>query len=87
MKAIRVRTHLDSDTVRIPELAGMVGKDVEITVAEAVHARVVRPATKPVKDIRELMGRWPGDVNDGFEEWYRAERHRQEPRVFRTLAE
>ena len=30
MKAIRVRTRLDSDTVHIPELAEMVGIDVEI---------------------------------------------------------
>lgn len=23
---------------------------------------------KPVKDVRSLMGGWPGDVDDGFEE-------------------
>lgn len=34
MTTIRVRTHLDSTTVEIPELDSMVGKDVEIVVKE-----------------------------------------------------
>ena len=34
MNAIKIHTHLESDTIRIPELQPMVGKDVEITVIE-----------------------------------------------------
>ena len=34
MTTIRITRHLDSDTIRIPELAPLVGKDVEITVRE-----------------------------------------------------
>ena len=34
MTTIRVRTHLDSTTVKIPELDSMVGKDVEIVIKE-----------------------------------------------------
>ena len=37
MSTIKVKTHLDSDTIRIPELQQFVGKDVEITVTEAVR--------------------------------------------------
>lgn len=34
MNAIRIRKHLDSDTLHLPELRGMIGHDVEITVVE-----------------------------------------------------
>ena len=34
MNAIKIHTHLKSDTVHLPELRPMVGKDVEITVRE-----------------------------------------------------
>ena len=34
MNAIRVKTHLTSDTVQIPELKDLIGKDVEIIVLE-----------------------------------------------------
>ena len=36
MTTITVRRHLDSDTLRIPELEPLVGKDVEITITEQV---------------------------------------------------
>jgi hypothetical protein len=31
---VRVRRHLDSDTIHLPEVSGLVGRDVEITVRE-----------------------------------------------------
>jgi hypothetical protein len=40
MNAITIHAHLDSDTIRIPELRPMIGKDVEITVRES-------PSTTP----------------------------------------
>jgi len=37
---------------------------------------------RPMKDPSELIGRWPGDVDDGFEEMIRElrqrDRHREE---------
>ena len=38
MAVVRVRRRLDSDTIRIPELKELVGKDVEIVVREASPA-------------------------------------------------
>ncbi len=34
MSTIRIRKHLDSDTLHLPELRAMIGQDVEITVVE-----------------------------------------------------
>jgi hypothetical protein len=34
MSAIRIRKHLDSDTLHLPELRNLIGHDVEITVVE-----------------------------------------------------
>ena len=34
MNEIHVHTHLDSDTLHLPELSVFIGKDVEITVRE-----------------------------------------------------
>ncbi len=44
---VRVRRRLESDTIRIPELKELVGKDVEIVVTEAEPAPR-RPA-KPLE--------------------------------------
>lgn len=42
MNAIRVLKHIDSDLVHIPELRGMLGQDVEITIRP--HAASADPA-------------------------------------------
>ena len=34
MNAIRIRTHIDSATLHLPEIKDMIGKDVEIIVIE-----------------------------------------------------
>ena len=34
MEAVRIHAHLDSDTLHLPELGALVGKDVEIIVIE-----------------------------------------------------
>ena len=34
MNAIRVKTHLESDTLYLPQLKALIGKDVEIIVLE-----------------------------------------------------
>ena len=38
MNAIRIRRHLDSETLHLPELRGMIGRDVEIIVRDDTHA-------------------------------------------------
>ena len=35
MPPIRIYTHVDSDTLHLPQLATLVGKDVEIVIREA----------------------------------------------------
>ena len=47
MEAIRIQTHLDSDTLYLPDLKPMIGKDVEIIIlaesrAEKRHAVEIR---------------------------------------------
>ncbi len=39
MNAIKIERHLDSETLHLPELRGLLGRDVEITVIEKTHAR------------------------------------------------
>jgi hypothetical protein len=34
MNAIRIHTHVDSDTLHLPQIKAMIGKDVEIIVIE-----------------------------------------------------
>src|SRR5690349_10973455 len=46
---IRIRKHLDSDTLHLPELRGMIGRDVEITVRDDASA-----ATAPTQGSGEF---------------------------------
>jgi hypothetical protein len=48
MNAIRIKRHLDSDTVRIPELKPFLGKDVEIIIRE-------QPPVDRAGALRELF--------------------------------
>jgi hypothetical protein len=41
MSAIRIRRHLDSETLHLPELRGMIGRDVEIIVRDEAHETTV----------------------------------------------
>jgi hypothetical protein len=40
MSAIRIRKHLDSDTLHLPELRNMIGHDVEITVRDETASEI-----------------------------------------------
>jgi hypothetical protein len=42
MSTIRIETHIESETLYLPQLRPLVGKDVEIVVHEK-HALVVQP--------------------------------------------
>jgi hypothetical protein len=46
METIRIRKRLDSETLHLPELRPMLGREVEIIVQDAVE-------TEPTKDISE----------------------------------
>ena len=39
-----------------------------------LKARIRQEGLKPVHDIAELLGGWPGKIDDGFEEWVRRRR-------------
>ncbi|HEY2587206.1 MAG TPA: hypothetical protein VGI81_15780 [Tepidisphaeraceae bacterium] len=43
MNAVRIRTRVDSETLHLPELREMIGKDVEIIVLEDKPAPKDRP--------------------------------------------
>ena len=62
MNAIKIRTRLESDTIRIPELQAMVGKDVVIIVIEESEA----PRGDLVKAL-EAFDHMPVDL-DALEE-------------------
>jgi hypothetical protein len=51
MNAIRVKAHIDSETLRLPELKPLIGKDVEIIVLEESRKRTkaAKKDTKPKK--------------------------------------
>ena len=52
MNAIRIRKHLNSDTLHLPELRGMIGHDVEITVVE--QPELTREAGRKFWQTRSL---------------------------------
>lgn len=65
MNAVRIRRHLDSPIPQLPELAPLIGKDVEIIALEDVPAGRTR---RPVR-FDDLKGGWPEDqLDDRFEE-------------------
>ena len=65
MNAVRVRKHVDSDTLHLPELRPMIGKDVEIIVIEDSEAP--RNAAPDVQKLRELAGQIDFDY-EAFEQ-------------------
>jgi len=56
MQTIRVKKHLDSETLVLPEIRSLIGKDVEITVVEYDTSE----ATKPLNgNFAETFGKYP----------------------------
>lgn len=66
MSVVRIRKRLDLPIPQLPELAPLIGKEVEIIAREQ---SVSAPgAHKPARFV-DLKGGWPEDqVDDGFEE-------------------
>jgi len=46
MRAIRVYRHVDSETLRLPELRELMGKDVEIVVLEGAERSSQQPVER-----------------------------------------
>ena len=79
MTAIRVKTHLESTTVHLPQLKPLVGKDVEIIVLEkSVSSKTRR--SKPFNWKKNFGRGWPGEKNDGFEKTLSRWRNQDKPR-------
>jgi len=58
MQVIRVRTHLDSETLRLPELKDLIGKDVEIVVMVQTPERTrVSSEKKDYSALAEVAGK------------------------------
>ncbi len=60
MNAIHIHRHLDSDTLYLPELKPLVGRNVEIIVVEEELRSTIRPGTgdweaaeKAARELRE----------------------------------
>lgn len=72
MNAIRVQRHLESETLSLPELKPLIGKDVDIIVVEKTNTQPPRvgKTPKPKKfDFKKHFGAgWPDKLDDGFEE-------------------
>ena len=78
MNAIRVRTKVKSETLRLPELKPLIGKNVEIIVLEEGASMLAQP--RPF-DFAKNFGRgWPGGKRDGFESAVRRWRRTDKPR-------
>lgn len=83
MSIVRIKTRVESDTLHLPELRSMIGKDVEIVVtdeSDSLHydesfwkgktldeLAAEQGITSPTP-FEKLLGRWPGEIDDGFEE-------------------
>ena len=87
MNAIRIDAHIDSETLHVPELKPMIGKDVEIIFLEKQKKRTKQPKKKSVQKTgwftRNFGAGWPDKKDDGFEEalgkWRRDDRLRELP--------
>lgn len=73
MAAVRIHKFLDAPIPHLPELAPMIGKDVEIIVLERSDARP--PSFVPAR-FDDLKGRWPEDeplqdFEEALDQWRR----------------
>lgn len=66
MNAVRILTHIDSETLHLPELRPFIGKAVELIVMDAPE----RPAAEPPARGKRLLGQDAGKIRiaDDFDE-------------------
>jgi hypothetical protein len=81
MPPIRIAKHLDSDTLHLPELRPLIGRDVEIIVRDAtvpavdewrngpsIEEIIRRQGVKPISSIADLAVPELRDAFEGFDE-------------------
>jgi hypothetical protein len=77
MKTIRIRKHIESETLNIPELREVMGKDVEIIVQEDTKATNAAALSltdladdqgKKALPFEKLLGKFTSDDFSGFED-------------------
>jgi hypothetical protein len=51
MKAVRIRKHIESETLHLPELSSLLGKDVEIIVIEDQGEQTGDQDLQPLFDL------------------------------------
>ena len=56
MNALRIRTHVDSETLHLPDLKQMIGKDVEIIV-------LVEPPDSTIPKRKRTLGSAKGMIS------------------------
>lgn len=87
MKSLKVKLHVDGETLRVPGLAAFAGKDVDVMVVESgngssIEALAQSRGVAPF-DFAANQGGWPGDLDDDFEStvvrWRREDRVRDLP--------
>ncbi|HWE92682.1 MAG TPA: hypothetical protein VG269_01800 [Tepidisphaeraceae bacterium] len=94
MNAVRIRKHLESQVLDLPEIAGMVGKTVEIIVLEdqqsataaergawnspTIGEQAAAQGTRPVQEFNSIVGGWPENQLNDGFETALDERRRQE---------
>ncbi len=60
MNAIRIKRHIDSETLTLPEISALIGKDVEIIFLEDEKS----PTAKPIKGkFSDSAGMFP-DIDE-----------------------
>lgn len=66
MNAVRIRKGLESDTLHLPELRPMLGKDVEIIILEDSAAATASNGRPDIAKLRQLASEIDFDF-DAFE--------------------
>jgi hypothetical protein len=56
MKAIRLRRHIDSETLSLPEIKPLIGRNVEIIILEE---EILKPAGRRRKKFSDSAGMYP----------------------------
>ena len=70
MAAIRIRTKLESDTLTLPELGPLIGKEVEIRVVDRSVAKPRRrrkaERVPSLDEVRAALSKIPGSMTADF---------------------
>jgi hypothetical protein len=89
MTALHIRRRLDSETlpelkpligrtVEVIVLAETEGAEQPLRTPAQLHAELAASCAAegrgPVENLHAMLGKWPGDKEDGFEEWVREQR-------------